>query len=383
MASKSDTRPLLVSFFTMIETQFKTKIKSIRSDNGLEFIMSDFFSSKGVIHQTSCVKTPQQNSVVERKHQHLLNVARAVRFQSNLPLTFWGDCVLHAAYLINRPPTHVLKNKTPFEILMHKAPTYSHLKVFGCLAYASNLSIHRTKFDTRALPCVFIGYPFGMKGYKLFDLSTQQFFVSRDVVFHEHIFPFHSSTSLVNPSLSTSFDSAPVSLPVTMSDSPAIPTPPPHTVPPDSSTETSSPIASPIASSSPTLHPPVRKSSRLIKPPSYLQDYHYNLIFSSSPSLSPSSDVVHPIQNTLSYSHLSDSHKAFTLTISTPVEPHFYHEAIKSPQWCDAMSKELAALEANHTWVITSLPSGKHPIGCKWVYKLKFKSDGSIERYKT
>jgi hypothetical protein len=108
MASKSDTRPLLVSFFTMIETQFKTKIKSIRSDNGLEFIMSDFFSSKGVIHRNSCVKTPQLNFFVERKHQHLLNVARAVRSQSNLPLTFWGDCVLHAAYLINKLPTSIL-----------------------------------------------------------------------------------------------------------------------------------------------------------------------------------------------------------------------------------------------------------------------------------
>jgi hypothetical protein len=68
MTSKADTRPLLISFFTMIETQFKTKIKVLRSDNGLEFLMSDFFNSKSVIHQTSCVKTSQQNSVIERKH---------------------------------------------------------------------------------------------------------------------------------------------------------------------------------------------------------------------------------------------------------------------------------------------------------------------------
>uniref|UniRef100_A0A2N9J2J6 Reverse transcriptase Ty1/copia-type domain-containing protein n=1 Tax=Fagus sylvatica TaxID=28930 RepID=A0A2N9J2J6_FAGSY len=124
---------------------------------------------------------------------------------------------------------------------------------------------------------------------------------------------------------------------------------------------------------------PTRKSTKPKHVPSYLQDYHCNLA-SSLPS--HTSNVSYPIESTLSYSHLSPPHKAYTLAISTPVEPKFYHEAISSPHWCEAMTKELAALEANHTWVLTSLPPGKHPIGCKWVYKIKFKSDGSIERYK-
>ena len=111
----------------MIQTQFKVPIKVFRTDNGLEFALSSFYASKGIIHQLSCVETPQQNAVAERKHKHLLNVARALRFQANLPLKFWEDCVLTATYLINRLPSPLLQNLTPYEKLLGHPPTYNHL----------------------------------------------------------------------------------------------------------------------------------------------------------------------------------------------------------------------------------------------------------------
>jgi len=64
------------------------------------------------------------------------------------------------------------------------------------------------------------------------------------------------------------------------------------------------------------------------------------------------------------------------------VEPRFFHEAIKDPKRREARAKEIEALELNHTWSIVDLPPSRKPISCKWVYKMKYHSDGSIERYK-
>lgn len=189
MHSKLDILGMIRTFLYMVETQFSTKIKIIRTDNALDFFSSfckTRFQSLGIVHQSSCPYTPQQNGVVERKHGHILNVARSLRIQSSVPLRYWGDCVLTAVYIINRAPTHVLHNKTPFEILFHKAPAFNHLRTFGCLCYSSVLPVGH-KFSPRAHRCVFLGYSGVQKGHKVLDLQSKKVFVSRYITFHENI----------------------------------------------------------------------------------------------------------------------------------------------------------------------------------------------------
>lgn len=101
MRAKFDAIHIIPRFLKLNQTQFSKVIKCYRSDNALELQFTDFFASTGTLHQFYCVERSQQNSVVERKHQHVLNVARALFFQSCVPLRFWGICVLTATYIIN------------------------------------------------------------------------------------------------------------------------------------------------------------------------------------------------------------------------------------------------------------------------------------------
>lgn len=123
----------------MVETQFQEKIKMFRSDNGREYfnkILGEFLLEKGIIHQSSCSNTPQQNGIAERKNKHLLEVTRALLFTNNVPKYLWGDALLTATYLINRMPTKILNFKTPLNVLKDSYPISKlssdlPLKVFG------------------------------------------------------------------------------------------------------------------------------------------------------------------------------------------------------------------------------------------------------------
>jgi hypothetical protein len=393
MKSKGETRKHLTNFISFVETQFDTKLKCLRSDNGVEFLMHDFLLSKGILHQRSCVETPQQNGIVERKHQHILNVARALSFQSNLPKTFWNFAIQHAVHLINRIPTPLLSNKSPYEILHHKPPVFLHLKIFGCLCYASTLHTHRTKFDSRARKAAFIGYKEGFKGYVLYDLSSHQLFISRNVIFYEHYFPFHQSSNATTPtSFNPSFNDNSAFLFDSYADENnlAASIPPSNLSSPSGSptrntsivSSPGSPLSPPSTSSSLPLPQPVRHSTRIINRPSYLQDYHCNYTSCTNPSSGINTAITYPLSSVLSYNNCSSSYKNFCLSVITNPEPKTFIQASKHECWQNAMKAELDALSLNKTWTIVDLPAGKTPIGCRWVYRIKYHADGTIERYK-
>lgn len=172
---KSDYLETLKAFCDYINTHFESSVKFIRTDNALEFhdiLCIKFYTEMEIFYQTSCSYRPRQNARVERKHRHVLEISRALKLQSGLPMSFWGECVLTAAHIINRLPTPVLDNKTPYEILYNEPTPYEHLRVFGCLAFASNPLHTAYKFAPRSVPSVFIGYPPTNKGYRLLNLTT-------------------------------------------------------------------------------------------------------------------------------------------------------------------------------------------------------------------
>jgi len=118
----------------LTKNQFSCKFEKIGSDNGKKFLLNNLYNSKYVFHETSCIATPQQNGIVMRKHQHLLNVCRALPFQAKISNILWSYSLKLVVHLINRLPTLL------------------------------------------------------SKGYVLYDFHSKSIFVTRNVIFQENIF---------------------------------------------------------------------------------------------------------------------------------------------------------------------------------------------------
>lgn len=167
LKAKSETFTKFVEWKNLVERQTERKLKALRTDNGLEFLSSDFKTlcqREGIMRHLTVKGTPQQNGLAERMNRTILERVRCMLSNANLPKEFWGEAVTTAVYLINRCPSSAIEFKTPLEKWTGKPPNLENLKVFGCLAYAY---CKEGKLDNRAKKCLFLGYPTGVKGYRL------------------------------------------------------------------------------------------------------------------------------------------------------------------------------------------------------------------------
>jgi hypothetical protein len=173
----------------MVERLLNTKIISVQSDWGGEYRnLHSYFQSHGITHRLSCPHTHQQQGCAERKHRHLIDTTLAVLAKSSLPQKFWEDACLNSCYLINRMPTPLLNNQSPFEKLFHQVPDYKFLKVFGCACFPNLRPYNTHKFSQRSKECVFLGHNQHHKGYKCLHIEYGRVYISQDVIFHESRF---------------------------------------------------------------------------------------------------------------------------------------------------------------------------------------------------
>ncbi|RVW17871.1 Retrovirus-related Pol polyprotein from transposon RE1 [Vitis vinifera] len=325
MKNRAELFSIFQKFYTEIQTQFNISIRVLRSDNAREYFsaqFTSFMSHHGILHQSSCAHTPQQNGVAERKNRHLVETARTLLLHSHVPFRFWGDAVLTACYLINRMPSSVLHDQIPHSLLFPDQPLYFlPPRVFGCTCFVHILTPGQDKLSAKAMKCLFLGYSRLQKGYRCYSLETHRYFISADVTFFEDS-PFFSTTS--------------ESLPV----SEVLPIP-------------------------------------IVSPPDAMPLDHFRFIIVALVSLLLSLFLRHLLTHFLSLRlHLP---RLCLLLMTYPLLfGKSTHEALSHPGWRQAMVDEMAALHSNGTWDLVVLPSGKSTVGCRWVYAVKVGPDGQI-----
>ncbi|XP_019230260.1 PREDICTED: uncharacterized protein LOC109211213 [Nicotiana attenuata] len=219
------------------------------------------------------------NGVAETKHMHILEVTRALRFQANIPIKYWGHYVLAAVYLIDRMPSSVLHGLSPFELLYGRAPNLGHIRILGCLCYAKQV-----RETDKLLPR------------------------AKDISFMEDIFPFKNISDT----------SPPIFLPPELSSfSKEQPSLPP--VPARHESTASSPLHQPAADVMPSILPPpsqhstgLRRSLRTSQAPIGMKD------FVSQPR---HKSIPYSIINYVSYDRLSPKYQAYLIAFSAIQEP--------------------------------------------------------------
>ena len=163
-------------------------MKSFQSDNGGEFILNEFkelCKGSGIKREFSTPYNPQQNGIVERKNRTIMEAAKAMLHDQDLPMHLWAEASRTTVYVQNHTPHRVLENKTPEEVFSSKKPEVSHLRIFSYPVYIHIPKEKRTKLDPSGKKGTFVGYSKISKAYRIYFPGLKKIDISRDVTFDE------------------------------------------------------------------------------------------------------------------------------------------------------------------------------------------------------
>ena len=342
----------------MVETQSERKLKRLRTDNGLEFCnqkFDGFCKKEGIVRHRTCTYTPQQNGVAERLNRTIMNKVRSMLSESGLDKKFWAEAASTSVYLINRSPSSVVENKIPEELWTSVILSLECLRRFGCIVYIHS---QEGKLDPRAKKGVFVGYPSGVKGFRVWLIDEKKCDISRNVVFREDM--------MYKDIIKNAASGMTLNLPYVTNKVPSFECA-------GSSKDEDSTIqggaiekvSDENLESSDTGHAGTEseesqktrqiardRPKRQIILPSGLKDYEMD------------EEVLDEIAG-FAYLITEDG--------GNP-EPASFQEALQdsdSGKWLEAADEEIESLMKNKTWVLVERNKLQKSIGCKWVFKRK------------
>lgn len=430
LKTKDETAPTLRNWIPLVEGETGLTVRSLRSDNGGEYLgaaLQAFLSAKGIHHQLSTPDSPQQNGVAERLNRTLVESARCLLLHAKRSSNLWGEAIHTANYLKNRKISAATDGQTPYELFYGRPPSLHHLRVWGCDCYVIPPNTRLAKFDPRSALHIFVGYSDQSKAYRVYDPVGKKVVRARNVLFDEggpaYMPPAPPSAAasspppppmgaltVIQPAILLDKDNAPGA----NSLAPQAPARHPGEAPPAQFPADGADLFQPGATPTTMPQPPPASPPTNVAPPAPEPEPTVPTVPSPAPDAGlvwpdvtppapqpapPPAQVPAPRMLTRSQGQApelpllspngilrvrrQDSSDAILYVDAS--EPKTYTEAMTKPDadnWYGAMLEELSSIEANDTWELVPLPVGRKAIGSKWVFKYKRDEHGAVIRFK-
>ena len=370
LKEKSQTASVIVDYVNFMETQTGSKVKTVKSDNGTEFVNSmlkNFFKEKGIVHERSAPYTPQSNGKIERHIRTIKDYARSMlnRFQS--PQFLWNEAVAAAVYVWNRMLNKTCDSVTLFEQVFQRTPDLSHLRVFGCVASAHINKQFRNTFEAKSPRCILVGYSGVSQNYRLYDPARRTIVEARNITFLEDLpemlnkvkFQESESVQNINKVLTDTDNSAKSE----------------NTESIDSSSDEAVPSSSSDHTNSGSMN---TSNEKVVLEFSIPKGKVVTEVNQNEPTKVKLSQL-HKLRDRLNLKS-PDRYKSYnTREMSDPLT---FKEAVGSPNkddWIAALEDEIDSLQEQETWDLVEKPNQCKVLSNRWVFKTKLKSDGSVD----